>query len=214
MGFAIESFRLAKVMPVSMVGRLAIRPKVAMLVLSFCVVCVGIPPSSPWQPADRHPAPLGGVLAHSTRQRLSLRGGFVSGLEHTDVTTQDLERRLGGRDKAKKSLVNNGFGKLLDDLDDIANTITSTGLYVCRHALSVSTVRLFCCPQACASESLMSWGLCSQIYAHCTGPDGLSRSRRAPLTAEEPTRKQRLDDAGTARVCMGCLALLFLFHSF
>ena len=55
---------------------------------------------------------------------LRLRGGgYVEALDTTDDFTRQLERKLGGRDKAKKTLMNNGFGKLLSDLDEITQSI-------------------------------------------------------------------------------------------
>ena len=59
---------------------------------------------------------------------LRLRGGSPVAVEFADDFTRQLEKKLGGREKARKSLTNNGFGKLLDDLDDIAQTIASTGV--------------------------------------------------------------------------------------
>jgi hypothetical protein len=63
---------------------------------------------------------------------LGLRGGFGADVEFgTDRVTRELEKKLGGREKAKKSLSQNGFGKLLDDLDAIGRSIASTGPSAC-----------------------------------------------------------------------------------
>jgi hypothetical protein len=57
---------------------------------------------------------------------LHLRGGYAD-LDYTDDFTRSLEKRLGGREKAQKSLVESGFGKLMQELDDMTRSIASTG---------------------------------------------------------------------------------------
>ena len=75
------------------------------------------------QPMSRHTW----TRAHLVQPVRTLRGGSGSAsLGHADAFSRDLEKKLGGRSKAKKSLANHGFGKLMDDLDQIAETITST----------------------------------------------------------------------------------------
>jgi hypothetical protein len=90
-----------------------------LLLGAACARCVGV-----WTPTENASPPAG---AHAGALRL--RGGFT-GLDYTDRAARQLEKKLGGRDRAHRSLVNHGFGGLLDDLDDIAKAIALPGVCV------------------------------------------------------------------------------------
>ena len=106
-----------------------------LLLGAACARCVGL-----WTPPTENASPPAGAHAGALR----LRGGFT-GLDYTDRAARQLEKKLGGRDRAHRSLVNHGFGVLLDDLDDIAKAIALPGVRVCevvflrRRSFSVST---------------------------------------------------------------------------
>jgi hypothetical protein len=106
-----------------------------LLLGAACARCVGL-----WTPPTENASPPAGAHAGALR----LRGGFT-GLDYTDRAARQLEKKLGGCDRARRSLVNHGFGGLLDDLDDIAKAIALPGVRVCevvflrRRSFSVST---------------------------------------------------------------------------
>ena len=98
--------------------------------LAVVGTCAGVPEADSmylYGPlAKASPASWAGPVAVSTTLHRLRGGSGLADLAHPDAFTRDLEKKLGGRTKAKKSLASTGLGALMDDLDQITETITST----------------------------------------------------------------------------------------
>jgi hypothetical protein len=145
---------------------------------------------------------------------LRLRGGYAAGLDYTDRATRQLEKKLGGRDRARRALVNHGYGGLLDDLDDIAQAIARPGVRLGAGAPPLRTGQR--CPAARSSKweavdapslhvlkpaetaraAVLTRGKCAVTGAPCAGVDTDVAASDGPLAGLRDSRRARPSGAG------------------